>query len=216
MTADSALNREPTNVIGAIIAGGRSVRFGSDKALAVVGGVRVVDRVAAALRGVCADIVLIANNEDLAVEIGLPWRADRYPDLGPLAGIDAALAWAAERGAPGIIAAACDMPFLPAGMLALLLERARDSGADAVLPSSTGPRGVEPLAAYYSVRCIPAIGDARARGDGRLIAFHEDVRVERIALHDVRGFGDPSLLFMNLNTTADLAAAERAFARGAA
>ncbi len=200
-------------VIGAVIAGGRSTRYGSPKALAMVGGERVIDRVVRAVRSATSDVILIANDAALASEIGLESRGDRVPDLGPLGGLDAALAWAAERGEDGIVAVGCDMPLLDGALLASLVARARSTGAQAVLPSSDGPRGVEPLVAYYAVSCLPAVEAAIARGDHRLIAFHGDIVVERISLDDVRAFGDPADLFMNMNSPADRVRAEAVLMR---
>ncbi len=196
--------------LGAIMAGGQSTRYGSPKALALVSGERVVDRVARTLRSVTPDIVLIANDSGLADTIGIDARPDRVPGLGPIGGFDAALGWAAERGATGILAVGCDMPFLSAGLLAALLQQADATGADAILPESTGPRGVEPLTAWYGVACLPAIQAAITRGDHRLVAFHRDIRVSRIPLAVVRSHGDEVRMFMNVNTPADRDAAEQA------
>jgi molybdopterin-guanine dinucleotide biosynthesis protein A len=195
------------NVTGAIIAGGASSRFGSPKALAEVGGMRVVDRVAQALRAAAGnDIIAIVNDPDLALQIGLPHRPDAIAGAGALAGVHAALVWARERGRAGVLAAGCDMPFLS---IALLNELLAHAGQDLVIPASDGPRGIEPLCAFYGTTCIAPIEDAVARGDARMIGFHEHVRVHRIAIDVVRTFGDPAIMFMNLNTAADLAAAER-------
>ena len=196
----------PGRVMGAVMAGGQSTRYGSPKALATVGGRRVVDRVIDALRPVTDDLIAIANDDGLGTSIGLPWRPDRVAGMGPLGGLDTALAWAQERSMDGILACACDMPFLSAGLLECILENAVH--ADAVMPESAGPRGVEPLVAWYSVACLPAIAAASRRGDHRLISFHPAVRVIRIPLADVRTFGDPARMFMNLNTPEDRALAD--------
>jgi molybdopterin-guanine dinucleotide biosynthesis protein A len=89
-----------------------------------------------------------------------------------------------------------------------------NDGWDAVLPESTGPRGVEPLCAYYGVACVGPIERAAARGDARMIAFHDEVRVHRLPLAEVRAYGEPEHLFANLNTPADLAALERLLQEG--
>jgi molybdopterin-guanine dinucleotide biosynthesis protein A len=206
--------REPrSDVLGVIIAGGQSTRYGSPKALATVGGKRAVDHVIAALRAVVDDVVVIANDPDLAESIGVAWRSDRVSGLGPLGGFDAALRWAVERACVGVLAVACDMPFLSPELLSLMADRGVSGWADAVLPSSNGPRGVEPLAAYYSVACIPAIDAAASRGDNRLIGFHADVVVTRVSLEEVSAFGDPDEMFLNMNTPADAEHIEQIFMR---
>lgn len=201
------------DLIGAILAGGASSRYGAPKALAEVGGARVVDRVAAALRVVVAgpDIIAIVNDAALAAAIGLPHRADALHDIGALAGVHAALLHARERDRAGVIAVACDMPFVSSALLHEIAARSGD--ADVVLPESEGRRGVEPLCAFYGVACIAAIEAAADRGDTRMIGFHEDVRTVRVPLDVVRTFGEPAVLFRNLNTPADRDAAEREAAR---
>jgi molybdopterin-guanine dinucleotide biosynthesis protein A len=74
---------------------------------------------------------------------------------------------------------------------------------------------VEPLCAWYGISCIGAIEQAAARGDARMIGFHDQLRVHRLPLAAVRTFGDPEQLFANLNTPADLAALERMLAEQA-
>lgn len=196
------------DVLGAIIAGGGSTRFGSPKALARVGGRRVVDRAADALRTALdgASVIAIVNDADLARQIGLPYRADVLARVGALAGLHAALLWARERGCMGVLAVGCDMPFLSPALLRRLLAEAGDH--DAVIPESEGPRGVEPLCAYYTTACIDAIDRAVQRGDARMIGFHTDLDVVRLPIAVVRSFGDPAMLFMNLNTERDRAAAD--------
>ncbi|MCI0436213.1 MAG: molybdenum cofactor guanylyltransferase, partial [Gemmatimonadetes bacterium] len=166
-------------VLGAVLAGGRSTRYGSPKALAKVGGERIVDRVIDALRAATYDIVLIANDPALASMVDLPSRQDEIADLGALGGIHTALIWAREQDRRGILAVACDMPFLSTPLLRRLVERAtRQSAPDVVAPMSGGRRGIEPLCSYYAVTCIPAIETAITAEDHRMIGFHDRLTVE--------------------------------------
>lgn len=206
----TAADDRGAGVMGAIMAGGSSTRFGSPKALAEVGGRRVADRVAGVLREALGDdatIVAIVNDAALAAELGMPHRSDLIPGAGALSGVHTALVWARENGCDGIIAVSCDMPFIPATLLRELLARRAD--ADVVIPQSDGPRGVEPMCAYYGTGCIDAIEDAIARGDARMIGFHGHVTVQRVSNDVVRACGDPSVLFMNMNTEQDRVQAER-------
>lgn len=110
--------------LGAVLAGGESSRYGSPKALATVGGVRIIDRVIRALREVTPEIILSANEPALFRDLGLPAYPDERPGLGPLGGIYTTLLRAREAGRPGILAVACDMPFPSAELLAVLGRRA--------------------------------------------------------------------------------------------
>jgi molybdopterin-guanine dinucleotide biosynthesis protein A len=197
----------PPPPFGAILAGGRNVRYGGPKALASVAGARIIDRVMRALRAVTPDLVLIANDATAYASLGLPTRPDVRPGLGALGGIYTALLWAREAGRPGILAVACDMPFLDARLLGRLAEGAA-RGADVVVPESGGPRGVEPLCAYYSTRCIAAIEQQLERDDVHVIGFYDDVVVECVPIAEVRAYGDPQMLFLNVNTPEERERAE--------
>jgi molybdopterin-guanine dinucleotide biosynthesis protein A len=195
--------------LGVLSAGGRSTRYGSPKALAEVGGVRIADRVAAALAVVVGEdsVRCIANDPRLGQAIGLPFRGDVLQGAGALAGVHAALVWAREEGAAGALVAGCDMPFIEPDLLRALL--AMSDAADVVIPASRGPRGVEPLCAWYGVACTHAIEAAVAEGDARMIGFHDRVRVRTLSLDEVCRFGEPGRLFLNVNTEEDRILAER-------
>jgi len=169
-----------------------------------VGGRRILDRVVEALERATGERpTIVANTPDAG-----SWRpdlrvvADVLPGQGSLGGILTAV----ELLAP-VICLAWDMPFVPAGLLATLA--ARLDGADAALPESDSRRGVEPLCAAYGSACGPAIRAALARGEARAIGFHGAVRVARLPREDVLQYGDPDVLFFNVNTPDDLERAER-------
>jgi molybdopterin-guanine dinucleotide biosynthesis protein A len=77
-SADPALQTP----LGVILAGGASRRFGSPKALARVGGRRIVDRVRDALRAAVPEVVVSANQPELFADLGLPIRGDEVAGLG--------------------------------------------------------------------------------------------------------------------------------------
>lgn len=191
---------------GAILAGGLNSRYGSHKALALVGGCPIIERVQAALRAVTPDLILIANDPEHYAGLGLLQRPDAVPGLGALGGIHSALVWAREERRTGVLAVACDMPFLEPRLLRLLVERS--AAADVVVPESVGRRGVEPLCAYYSTSCIPAIEEEMARGARQVIGFYGQVRVARIPLAEVRTLGEPDSIFLNVNTPEERVRAE--------
>jgi len=196
-----------TPVVGAILAGGASRRFGSPKALARVDGARIIDRVSTALREAVDEMVLIANDAALFADQGLPTRGDRVPGLGPLAGIDAALRWAAERGASGALCVSCDLPFASAALLREIA--ARGDSTHAVVPESSRGHGMEPLCAWYPAAALPAVELALASSDRSLRALLASIDTERVPLEVVRRFGDPEVLFFNVNTREELERAQQ-------
>lgn len=101
-----------TRILGAILAGGRSSRFGSDKALATLDGRALIDRVIEALAPQVDALVVVGRTHP-----GIVCIPDRpAPDMGPLGGIAAALHHATEHGFTQVLTVPCDAPFLPAGL----------------------------------------------------------------------------------------------------
>jgi molybdopterin-guanine dinucleotide biosynthesis protein A len=198
---------------GVVLAGGGATRYGGrPKGLERVGGLRIIDRVAGALRETTDELLLIAN--DPAAQAWLPgvrMAGDVLRDSGSVAGIHAALTHA---GGP-VLVVAWDMPFVPGELLRALLSLAERDESDVAVPESGSRRGVEPMCAYYAPACLRAIERAVARDDRRVVAFFDEVRVTRLSAEGVAHFGDPEHIFMNVNTPEDLALAERIAATAA-
>jgi molybdopterin-guanine dinucleotide biosynthesis protein A len=190
---------------GVILAGGRAERYGgAPKGLERVGSARVIDRVAAALAAATDDLMLVANDPQAGAWLpGVRTERDVREGQGSLGGIHAAL----SQGSAPVLVVAWDMPFVTTPLLrALRALGERDS--DAAVPESAGPRGVEPLCAWYAPACLAPVERALDRGDRRSIAFFGEVRVARMPAAEVARYGDPARLFMNINSRDDLARAE--------
>ena len=194
---------------GVILAGGQARRYGgAPKGLERVGGRRLIDRVAQVLASATDDLLLVANDRDAESWLsGVPVAPDVRPGNGSLGGIHAALINAAHP----VLVVAWDMPFVPAALLVAL--RALGRAADVAVPESASTRGVEPLCAYYDPACLGPIERHLDAGDRRVVGFYEDVRVARLPDAQVRRFGDPALMFLNVNSPDELVLAERHAAR---
>ncbi len=96
----------------------------------------------------------------------LPWpvEEDRTAGLGPLSGLETALAVTA---ADFNLVVACDMPAIEAAFLGLLLDEAQRTNADCLAPE--GPRGPEPLCAVYHRRCLEALRRSIENGQLKLL-----------------------------------------------
>jgi molybdopterin-guanine dinucleotide biosynthesis protein A len=188
------------------MAGGLSRRYGTDKAFARVGGIPLVRRAAAALRSVTGRVVLLGGDDDRYVAVGLETRPDVVPGVGALGGVQTAVAWARDEGLVGALVLACDMPFVPSGLLAELADGLHHGSV--VVPASHGPRGFEPLCAAYGTGCMEAIDAAVGRGDRAVISFFSEVDVKVLAPAAVSRHGDPDTIFFNVNRPEDRALAE--------
>ena len=198
-------------LLGAVLAGGRSSRYGSNKALADLGGLSLVERAVRTLEPVAATVGIIANDSGVYPD-EVPVRPDLVPDLGPLGGLHSALTWAGDEGLDGVVVLATDMPFVPVALVAALAGRVEARAA--VVPASTGPRGLEPLCAAYHVACLEAVTAAIDRGDRAMISFFPEIRVRVLDLGVVSAFGDPDMIFFNVNRPGDRHRADAWLARG--
>lgn len=174
---------------------------GSPKGLEMVGPLRIIDRVAAALRQACGELLLAANDAAAASWLpGVPVVADIHAGTGGLAGVEAAITHSGSA-----LVLAWDMPFVPSQLLGEIARLGRDTGADVVLPESSSPYGLEPFCAFYHSRILAALNAYLSQGGGPARAFLTRVeRVHRIPLGDVAAFGDPATMFLSVNTSQDL------------
>jgi molybdopterin-guanine dinucleotide biosynthesis protein A len=180
--------------VGLVLAGGESRRLGSDKArlegAALPAG--AVERLAA----VCAEVAVADRGRGL-----VPGRRSLADGegRGPAAGI---LGGAAAFPGQPLLVLACDLPRVPAGLIA---ELARPEAVDWVVPRWEG--GLEPLCALYGPAALAALA-VRVR-EGRF-SLHDLAAGANLAVRYLEGkalcrFGDPGEMFFNLNTPGDLA-----------
>ena len=175
--------------------------MGRDKLLLEVGGAALVERVAGALSARCGEVILAGRG---MAPPGIRAVGDARPGQGPLAGMEAGLAAARH---PLVFVAAGDMPFLRPELVDHLLEVVRVRESLAAVPDDG--RGSHPLCAAYSrdgilppLRSALDAGVRAARGFLRALDG-----VVYVPAAELRSFGDPDLLLMNVNSPADLARA---------
>ncbi len=130
-------------IVGLLLAGGQSRRMGGgDKTLRLLAGQTLLDRVIDRVRPQVDALVLNANGDPSRfARFGLPVVADSIADFaGPLAGILAGLDWtAADRpDCAYVVSLATDAPFLPADLVARLVEGMNSQPAELACAASGG------------------------------------------------------------------------------
>jgi len=187
------------SVSAAIMAGGKSVRMGQDKAWIELDGEPLIARVAAVLAQVADEVIVVANDPKYE-SLGLRVVRDRWPAGGALGGIATGVGAATHDT---VLVAACDMPFTSVEMWRLLLGHAGE--ADVVIPRVGGE--YETLHALYAKACVPHMARSIAENRLRVISFFEAVRVLAVEEPELRAV-DPTLrAFTNVNTPEELAGA---------
>jgi molybdenum cofactor guanylyltransferase len=195
----------PRSCTGVVLAGGANSRFGGTlKGFLPLGNDRIVDRVLAAISDAADDVIIIANDDEVARALpDLAVHADVSADRGSLVGLFTAVSRVQEAA----LVTAWDMPFLSTALLREL-RRLGEAHDAAVIPE--GPQGVEPLCAYYPRSSSAVMQRQLAAGELRLGALVNALPARVILpLADVARFGAPEQLFANVNTATDLAAAAR-------
>ncbi len=186
-----------TDPVGIVLAGGASSRMGRDKTRLALSDGTLPELAARRLADICAEVAVADAGRGLLP--GLPSLADG-PGRGPAAGILGAAA--AYPGRP-LLVLACDLPRVPAALLAALAALGTGpAAADWTVPR--GPQGFEPLAALYGPAALAALARRVERG---LLALHrlaeEPLAVRVLEGDELARFGDPAAIFLNLNTPED-------------
>jgi molybdopterin-guanine dinucleotide biosynthesis protein A len=174
--------------------------MGRDKALLPWDQGTLLDHAVARLQPLCAEVRILCGPEARYAERGLLVHRDQWAEAGPLAGIHAGLL---ALSSPQDLALflAIDLPLVPAALLRALRDAA--PGHDAVAPVSDD--GPQPLCAAYRGTCRAAVEDHLTRGERRVTSFWPDVSLRILDPAELRVFGDPARLLMNVNDPRDLA-----------
>jgi molybdenum cofactor guanylyltransferase len=193
---------------GVLLAGGLARRMGGgDKPMRQISGRTILERVIARLAPQCDGLILNANGDPARfARFGLPVIADTVENFpGPLAGILAALDWAAAARpeVEWVLIAAADCPFLPRDLVARLHRARADENAELAVAASDGQS--HPVIGLWRVDLRAALRHALVVEDIRRI----DRWTARYRLATVEWPVDPLDPFFNANTMDDIDAAER-------
>ena len=192
-------------VTSIILVGGKGSRLGRSKALEIIGGGSLIQRVIQRLTLVSEQIIIVGSpgQSDSPFDYGIEYKEDLYPGKGPLIGIYTGLV--ASKSFYNLVVA-CDMPFLNVELLRYIIKLA--PGFDAVVP---WVKRIEPLHAVYSKSCLDSMKTQLENNQLGIARFLNTINVKYVEQAECQRF-DPELLsFFNINSEADLAQANRLF-----
>lgn len=190
-------NRFCSGVTGLILAGGKSTRYGTNKALVEVDGVRLIDRAVRVMKAVFKEIIILTNTPADYAFLNLPMAEDLIKNLGPIGGIYTGLEIMPHDAGFFV---ACDMPFLNEALLRHMVASKGDF--DAVVPRMDWM--LEPLHAIYTRKCLPVIKASIEAQDYQILKCFQKFRVKYMDEEELRAF-DPELRsFFNINQPKDL------------
>lgn len=181
-----------------ILAGGHSRRLGRDKSLLELDGQPLLARTVQRLDALGDDLVVVTNDAARYESLSLAARfvPDEKPGMGSLMGIYSGLQATCH---PHALVLACDMPFLDLPLLRYMASLA--PGHDVVIPRLGSL--LEPLHAIYGKSCVPIIEELLDRGERKIVAFLQSVRVRYVEEAELDRFDPDQLSFVNVNTPQD-------------
>lgn len=195
-------SRIPSGVMGYVMAGGASTRFGFDKARAELNGQTMLARMCQLVKEVAGSVNVVTAIGRYA-ECGERVVQDYWPGQGPLGGIITALmdAHSQKHQHTWCLIVGCDMPFLTHEWLAYLAERALASGAAVVAPRAA--LGLEPLCACWHSGATSKLQYAFEDGVRKVTDAMKRVDMEVVDESDWKRFDKAGRLFWNMNTQAE-------------
>ena len=186
-------------ITGAVLAGGKSLRFGKNKAFQQLRGKRFIDLAIESLRPFCDPVMAVVSAIEPYLDTGVMLAQDIIEYRGPLGGIYTALLFSP---AEWVFVRATDMPFLVPELASMIIDA--KEGFDAVVPKMN--EYYDPLLALYNRRCIPAIARQLREPDNRqVIGFYRKIRIRTLTESEWRKVDPDALSFKNVNTLSDLA-----------
>ena len=198
------------DICSIVLAGGKGLRLGYEKALETVGNKSLIQWVVFSLSFFSRDIIIVTAAKQFPSQfIGYPKLrivTDAYPDKGPLGGIYTGLA--ASDSFYNLVVA-CDMPFLNQALLDYMIQIS--ANFDLVVPRLGNM--IEPLHAVYSKGCLAPIECLLKQGNLSVRELFTLVRVRYVEATEINRFDPKHLSFFNVNTEADLEMAKE-IARG--
>jgi molybdopterin-guanine dinucleotide biosynthesis protein A len=184
-----------------VLAGGKGLRLGHNKALAEIDGENLLQRIISRLGFLNSDIILVVAGSQQPLEVAgypkLKIVTDIYPGKGPLVGIYSGLL--SSDSAYNLVVA-CDMPFLNKYLIGYMLDVS--AGFDITIPRLGNM--VEPLHAIYSKNCLKAIEKLLAEDSLKIDSLLKMVKVRYVEAVEIDSFDPEHLSFFNVNTKADL------------
>jgi molybdenum cofactor guanylyltransferase len=212
----------PTSAAGFVLAGGRSSRMGTDKALTLIAGIPLIQIALETLAAAGVSAQIAGSRSDLskfAEEI-----PDTFPETGPLGGIHAALSAAL---ADWNLFLPVDLPLIPASLLACLLQRAALTGQPVTATRLNGRLEPFPVVLHRSV--LPFVaqrlesGKAACHQAWQTIPQELRTELDAVPVEGLVQCGQcshptslpPVLWFQSANTPDELARLNRIYANSA-
>ncbi len=189
---------DPTTDMAAIIlAGGKSVRMGENKAFIEVDGLPIITRIYTLLKDLFQEVIIVTNQKDSFRNFDSKIYTDLLPDKGALGGLYTGIFFSSFQYS---FCVACDMPFIKKSLVQYIIQNTK--GEDVIVPRTSD--GLQPLHAIYSKNCLKPMRKIIEQGKYKIIDFYHLVRVKIVEENDFLTLDPLRESFINVNTPEEL------------
>jgi molybdopterin-guanine dinucleotide biosynthesis protein A len=179
------------SITGAILAGGKSKRMGSDKALLSFNGASLIQHVAQTLQQVFEHTIVVSDRPKDYEFLGLPIFPDLFRDCGPLGGIHSAMM---HSKTAGVFIASCDTPFISPELVKHICGFAGEGEVKVPIWKNQ----LHPLCGWYSCSLSGEIQERLEAGELMVQGLLRDIRSLWVPITSDLSFYDERLL-VNIN-----------------
>ena len=188
--------KELLNLTAAIIAGGKSRRFGTPKALATFGDKTLIEHAICLANSITSATIISTNKENLFEDLNITCVPDIIPDSGPLGGIYSALMYAKTSW---VAVLPCDMPLLTANIYSTLRQHLKQNRPTVAVSGN----GIEPLVSIWPKSLAGSLKIALEDKRFAIYRMLETLNPVKISISEVLPEYFPEMFF-NINRREDL------------
>ena len=193
------------NVLPVILAGGKSRRFGADKAVAKLGDKSLIDYTINKLEPKFAEILVITNNPMQVSKNNIFFIKDTLAgQLGPLVGILSAMEWVKnnDKNYEWIISFPCDTPFFEEEIIDKVINSQKSSDKKLLFLKSGNKR--HNIFGLWSIELMEQLRNDINQGARKVEDWANKIGTEIV---EINSESDKS--FLNINTKLDLEKAQK-------
>ncbi len=183
------------DIVGAILAGGKSSRMGTDKALLIFNGKPFIQHISEVLLSIFERVIVVSDQNEKYEFLNLPIYSDLYKNCGPLAGIHSAFV---NTQSDGVFITSVDLPLINVSAIQYILNQKCD--ADAILYYIDNQ--VQPLFGLYNRRCLMKIENQLKQKRYSVLEFLNTIHTNIIQLN-LTQIDSLSEILQNINSPKD-------------
>jgi len=194
------------NILGIILAGGKSSRFGEDKSIAKLGNKTLLDHTISKTENEFTEILVISNNKELNFKNNKIHVVEDCIEgqLGPLVGIFTAMKWVKKnnKNYKWIASFPCDTPFFDMKFISELKIKIKETSKKLIFLNSDKKR--HNIFGLWSVDLIETLEEDIKNGLRKVEIWADKIGYEKININ-TKEFD----MFLNINTKEDLKKAKK-------